>query len=468
MNRPKECDSYTDCNEHGDCISGDCSCDLGWFGKTCTSSGIDEWGEKAWKGLVVLFSILYFLLFVLALYKLYKAIKSDKHLGINRLFVRLLRSPKHLSLFFISLIGLLRGIWISYDPLCLRNKMPRVGDRLLGEITYPILYGVYTCVLLVWGGLYQGMASKKTDPFRILRRFLLWIMILSFPCVSIMSILKGLRYSDSTVYILGSCCVGVGIVILVMGFIMFTILLFCYVDSNAGKSEEIELRFQNSIALSETQNIFLQEKREDVPSSPSPFRRSSLALFFDDSANKRNEEIGLVDGSNNVADFHNWQKQDCTWNTFESENTSVTSEIFIRDTTKHEDYNYRLHTKHGEVSHYILNLTEEDGIVFRKIIILSSLSALLGILVLLLYISYTVGNLSDNPHATLALIYIAFSLEIFSCTIIYNVFTTQIRVEAKERLNFVTRICIDNSDKEVKISYPKRFGNIGDKLYYYF
>ncbi|CAG9315873.1 unnamed protein product [Blepharisma stoltei] len=463
----KTCSSHNDCNDHGDCISDKCSCDLGWFGDKCNKNGIDEWGEETWKTLVIVFSIMFFLLFTLALTKLYKTINSDKHWGINRTFVRLFRSPKHLSLFYISLVGALRGIWISYDPYSLNNKMPRVGDRLLCEMVYPLLYGVYTCVLLVWGGLYQGIASKKTDPFRILRRVLLWIMIISFPGIATLSILKGMRYSNTTAFILGSVCVGLGIVILVFGFILFTVLLFCYIDNNSKKNDLEEGKLY-SATLSEAQPMLTTEKQDDIPLTPNLFRRASQIFMFNESVNKNQEEV-LADRSDDEWDRNIYQKkQSRTWYSFQSEDLFEDSGKFVRTNTKYESFSIRYPSKHGQVSHYILNLTKEDGVVFRKIVILSTLSAILGISVLLLYISFTMSNWGDKPHGTLTAIYVSFSLELFSCVIIYIVFTTQIKVEAKERLKFVTRICIDKSDKEAIISYPKNLAHIGDKLYYYF
>lgn len=113
-------------------------------------------------------------------------------------------------------------------------------------------------------------------------------------------------------------------------------------------------------------------------------------------------------------------------------------------------------------------MTKEDRIVFRKIIVLSSLSALLGIVILILYIGFAASAASNDPNIVLSAVYISFSLEIFSCVMIYIVFTTQIKVSAKERLQFVTRIAIEKSNKEAVISYPKSLSHIGDKLYYYF
>mmetsp|Transcript_8788 Transcript_8788/g.8783 ORF Transcript_8788/g.8783 Transcript_8788/m.8783 type:complete len:124 (+) Transcript_8788:297-668(+) len=120
-------------------------------------------------------------------------------------------------------------------------------------------------------------------------------MIIAFPGIATLSILKGMRYSDSTAFILGSVCVGLGIVILVFGFLLFTILLFCYIDNNSKKNELEEFKLY-SATFSEVQPMLTMDKQDDIPLTPNTFRRASQIFMFEESVNKNQEEM-LADRS---------------------------------------------------------------------------------------------------------------------------------------------------------------------------
>ena len=103
------CTSFEDCSEHGDCRVGVCSCDIGWYSATCSQSGKDLW-SPFWQIFRVMYSILFLLLFVYAIKKLMQGMMLRRSLGCRRNMLRLVKSPKNLSLLFIVLASLLRTI----------------------------------------------------------------------------------------------------------------------------------------------------------------------------------------------------------------------------------------------------------------------------------------------------------------------------------------------------------------------
>lgn len=108
-------------------------------------------------------------------------------------------------------------------------------------------------------------------------------MISAFPVVITLSIIKGNRISDDLVFIIGSIFVGIGISILIIGFIVFLILLFLYVDTNM-KPEMGELTFQrgsiqDDIKLLQSRSL----KREDFIKPSNTFRRMSVIFEVNDS-----------------------------------------------------------------------------------------------------------------------------------------------------------------------------------------
>lgn len=121
----------------------------------------------------------------------------------------------------------------------------------------------------------------------------------------------------------------------------------------------------------------------------------------------------------------------------------------------------------NKLTTYILNITEDDKSVFKKIIVLSCVSALLGVVILILFVTFLATH-QNKPEHVMAAICVSFSLELFACIIIHIVFTTQIKVKTKERLKFVSNLGMMKSGLETIITYPKTLRSIGEKLHKYF
>lgn len=436
----------TNCNDHGDEVDGKCSCDWGWYNDTnksvpdplCSVPGKEIWNPKAWEAFKIIFIILHCILFLISTYKLYRTLNSDKIKNIKRLAHRLFRSPRNLCLLFIACIGFLRALWLLIDPFSFEKKTNRTGDRLLYETVYPFIYGLYSSVLLVWGGLYQGMRPKNSDPFKILRKFIMAMMILAFPISIVISVLKG--YRESKVWMpIAAIFVSIGIFILLFGFIIFGVMLYCYVEKQ-GKITKNESLGQPNVQVSD--NELSQESIQER----SKTHRYSIAM--------PNSE------------YNNSRESNRSWEDF------INKEIFAEDETakendKQESEEYEVLPKKKPIEHsktFISLITDDDRNIFRKLCFLMMISTLLGIMVLVFIIFLTNSSKNLKPHQELYLLYGVFALEIFASMMIFFVFTAQIKVKEKNNLRFFSLISMKMNKKEPKIHLPPVLKNIKIRL----
>lgn len=168
---------------------------------------------------VTTFIALFGVLLGLSLWKLSQSLKANNWL-LGRVR-KLLGSPKHLAILFISAHAVLRIFWLSLDPLRQIDIVTRVYDRLIFESAYPLVYSTFSCVLIVWGGLYQGVARVKSDKTRIFRWVLFVAMVLSFPVCLTISCVKGLRVSQQEFRVVSYALICLGVVIIMTGLVLF-------------------------------------------------------------------------------------------------------------------------------------------------------------------------------------------------------------------------------------------------------
>ena len=69
-----------------------------------------------------------------------------------------------------------------------------------------------------------------------------------------------------------------------------------------------------------------------------------------------------------------------------------------------------------------MNITPEDRNVFRKIIILSIISGIIGTTILVIFVIFVFTE--NNADDTIIFLFIGFSLESFGGYLIFTVFTT--------------------------------------------
>ncbi|CAG9331387.1 unnamed protein product [Blepharisma stoltei] len=454
-----KCDSYIDCNSHGDCSDSSCKCDTGWYGSNCETTGSSEWG-RAWPAYIAIYAICYYTFLGFSLLKLYRVMNADSVISLPRLLRRLFRSPKHLSLVFICCVCILRGVWLCSDPLGFNNHINRIGDRVLYEFVFPFLFGMYLCVLLVWAGLYQGLNPKKSDPYRILRKCFLWSMILAFPLTVTFTLLKGYRVKQEIWWIYGTSLLGIGIVMVIGGFAGFGLLMIKYIKKTSPVDESVEQKDIYEITKQESTG-FTQRKTNDAHNTikTSSYHRTA-------SMEHPSYEPASLDSACPMswAECSDWINR-ASWNSFDSEQLNRTEVLQHCKTTRLMQEEPILRKNY---THFILNLTPEDKAVFTKIVNISWLSALLGCFILVLFVAFMLSDAGRDPTWTIIGLYISMLFEICSCFLILSVFTTQIKVDSKERLKFSSKILLSKHHEEPVLSYPKHLASIGKRLYFYF
>ena len=449
--------SNDQCEGHGDWLgkAQGCSCDWGWYnGKEairmtnndtcirtifCEIRGDKKWNESTWEGFKVIFIILHTILFLVCLCKLYNTLSKDKIKNARRLCYRMFRSPRNLCLVFLVCIGFLRIMWLAIDPFSFEGATDRTADRLLYESVYPFIYGLYSSVLLVWGGLYQGMRPKSSDPFKILRKVIMIMMVAAFPVSLVVSILKGQRQFKVWTTLAG-IFVAAGILILIIGFVVFGVLLFCYVEKKHKQSQEAQL------------------------SAPENFMSSSRSLI------KEVKPVTLQDGpavlsSPCVQVKHESQNSSESWLEFISEQQLVEADSLNNEHLECEDYEVLPKKKNLENSKTSISLiTDDDRVIFRKLCLLLMISILLGILVLIFMMFLNTTQVDRNATQEIAILYFVFIIELFACWMIFFVFTAQIKVKEKKNLRFFTIVSMKMNKKEPKIKLPPILKNIQIRL----
>ncbi|OMJ86584.1 hypothetical protein SteCoe_11870 [Stentor coeruleus] len=437
------------CGNHGEESSttgSGCWCDWGWYnsgtGEYCITSGDKNWGN-AWTAFRVIFGIFYFLMCLRCTLKLYITLSKDKIKGVKRLFYRMFRSPRNLCLVFLVCIGILRVIWLSWDPFRFKEDADRITERVLHEFAYPFIYGLYSSVLLVWGGLYQGMKSKRTDPFKILRNLIMGMMVCAFPISIVISILKGNRGYSHVWLPISIAFLCSGIALMMVGFVVFGVFLFMFVEKSGEKKNHIPLR------KSATDSGFFcdQEKtRKDIETRRSTSRKMSF--------------VPRIKSLNIEIDENSWNN----YNGYESKkHEPKMSEIIY-----YEETSTALKKKSETTEGYISMITHDDKMIFRKLCSLFFISSLLGVLVLIFIILMAKNMGESNSDIDIYILFIVFTIELFACAMIYLVFTAQIKVRDKNNLRFFSSISMKMNKKLPKIKYPTSFHNIGSRLHNFY
>ena len=434
--------------KHGDLENSQCLCDWGWFGAECTESGRTLWGDNAWSTFQVIYIVLYFFILGTALLKLYMTLRLDKVTGFRRLIYRLFRSPKNLSLLYLILIGFFRGFWLWIDPLCFKEKFTRLQDRLLYNTAYPILYGLYASVLLVWGGLYQGMRSTSSDPFRALRKLIMAMMILAFPVSLTISTLQGYRIPSSVWAPLGIALVVAGVLLMVLGFIIFGVLLCIYVEKNTvNNTENCPVGKFNT-----------ERSAADIASArhASTLRRAKTKMESPREAVGRetinNQEVDVLEHS---------------WYTFVS-NEDRSHIIWEEKFEFHENAIGPKVKIAGNNKNIISLITKDDRAILRSLGLLLTLSIILGFAILVFFSVLSSRLNSTSPENELVILYSAFSIEVFACLLIYIVFTREIKVKEKTELRFFTSISLEMNSKIPKIKFPGWCSKVGLRLHNFY
>ncbi|OMJ72511.1 hypothetical protein SteCoe_29031 [Stentor coeruleus] len=407
-----------ECNKHGSWISGDCSCDLGWFDSNsscCIIKGNDLW-KQGWDFFVIFFNILYSIIFTYSFLKLYCSLKREKTSWRNKM-VRMFKSPKNLSLLSICLISLVRVIWLSFDPLIFKGKSNRMIDRLLFETAYPLLFTVLSSVLLVWSGMYQGIRKKKYDPFKYIRKIIIGFMIIAYPVTWIVSINKGLHKENESWYLLGYISLAICSFFVTLMFVLYAILLIRYIDrpnksknycqSNTLKSPKKMLTTMGEI------NMEIEERVDDMNE-----RNKNIYKSFECLNEKK------IDGDHNKTE--------------------------------------------ADDDKYFLQLSIEDKKIIKKLLAMSTAAGISGLVIIGVGTPFTIKNSIISDKMTYFGIFLAFSIEVGICLLINIAFTTQIKNPDKENIKQTAYIArtIRNQAPNIKVS--REYQHISKRLELYY
>ena len=426
-----------ECNGHGVEEDEGCDCDLGWFQNDCSVSGEEKW-DNSWYVLEVIFGIAYFYLSVHSLYKLHSAMRVERAITWKRMFKRLYTSPKNMSLFCLCLLGLMRGFWVSIDPLNFKGISNRALDRILFESVYALLFTIYCSVLLVWAGLYQGIRSVRSDPFKIVRKVTMVLMVLAYPIAIFVSICRGFRVPSEVYVYIGYIGILFAVVFLTTFFILFGFLLLKYVhvDSSFGlASQEFASNVQMTSVLYTTRNKHTEQSAQDSLSRQVSYKNDldiSLRSYNANSSFEPSEESYCENIS--------------------SQGAQISEEpVTIRENRDKK---------------YLLVLSKEDKVVITKLIVMTSASAFIGFLTIVFGVVLAVqgGDLFEKPDWVLAILYLSLSLEYLGCLLILYVFTAEIKVPEKENIKHLAYMARKNKNFTPVVKCKLRFQHIGRRL----
>ena len=426
------------CNDHGLCIDKACWCDWGWYDEDCRTDGIREWGERSWSGFQAIFVILYAILFVISVWTLGVQMRRDKAMGWKRLVYRLFRSSKNLSLLLLAGIGMLRVLWISIDPLGFKGILNYLEDKILFETVYALIYELYCSALLVLAGLYQGMRATDFHQFKILRRAVILLMILTIPSSVLLSVMKSYRLSYQYVSAFYLSLMVTGVCILVIGFIGIGILLAVYIETHTNLSER---RFTESVPTNDYE-----------PSREPRKARTFLA--------KREKSEGILLASEINRAEHFWDIiQDPERDRKNYSHISKFSEVTIAPA--------KIPKKQDKC---ISVITKQDRNTFRKVTVLLTVALILGVFTIfsIIFFTYHVGTLT--PPEQFAILYLVLFIENFACYLIYIVFITEIEVQDKNYLLFFSQLQKEKEKNNIEpqIGYPDWLKNISYRLHEFY
>ena len=469
-----ECVSSSDCFDHGDCQNSHCNCDFGWFDDLCDRPGTTIWGD-CWEAFLVIFTVLFTCLLSLSAFQLYISIRANNWMiGWIR---RLLGSPKHLAILFIITQAVLRVVWLLTDPLRLKNRVNRVFDRIIFESAYPLIYSTFSCVLLVWGGLYQGVARLKSDTTRLFRWVLFTAMILSFPVCFVVSTIKGMRVNQQEFRIVGYGLICLGVIIIMTGLLMFGRKLMNIAKELEETGSEQGLLVGTTTKGTKTPGDLttfnldvpslikehVEEEPLDAPSIMSIeaayHLRPSMQFSLANSAIEVDSEAWSLSSASQIE--HGGS--DGGWS-FVTTGNIVVPEVKLG--------NGPISARMKRVEEYLVVLTDEDQAVLKQVrgiqvVIMTSLSAVVGGAAIVISVLFAlVPASSKQPWLVLTFLCLNLVLELLASGLVLLVFTTTIRVKEKESLQFLAKLA--ETRKLTHLGLPQEFPHIAKRLLKYF
>ena len=435
------CSSDDECSGHGYCTREQCNCDLGWFHDNCNASGVSEWGVF-WILFRGIFAAGFLLLALYAFKKLWGGVLLRRSLGCRLIAWRLLRSPKNLSLCLILMASLLRGLWVCLDPLSFEGLTSHLGDRLLYDTVFPAMYCVYSCVLLVWSGLYHAVTSGRKDWSKGVRYTILVLMGISFAVSLSFSICQGLRTGSKQLIVPGVIFVVLAASTILGGICFFGLLLNKYiVRSGSGQENEWE-EVPRSLLISSN----LDNTEDHLPVLTPTLSRQTM------------ESDLVLMRAQTVSMKAVMETEYCEESQEKSRTWSVSNTSFRLDeaASPWSRFNSSLHLSSPQPSpppaplksaqsdekNYIVLMSWQDKLILRQIIILTTVSTLTGVIVIALTLIIAASEVVHESKWALILLYLVSAMEFFAYVVVLLIFSTEIKVKSKENLQFISEVTV--------------------------
>ena len=442
-----------DCNNHGTCMNSKCSCDLGFFpsdssSTDCKKTGVHEWGS-GWDFFIIFFGICFGIVFVFSSFKLMRSLKQERTYDCKNKCKRLFLSPKNLSLLGIIVIGLIKVIWLSFDPLVFKDKSSRLVDRLMFETIYPVMFTVLASVLLVWSGIHQALRKKKRDPFKFLSKIIVGLMILVYPLTWMLCINKGMRAEEESWYWIGYISLIVGSSFLSSLFIGFFALLCCYLSKDNRKEDKNKSKESNEKFFKATrENI---DRTDEVEAKETRLKTSPqrIGQNFEKFENRR---------KGGSLDWFEYESNDAINQSKEME------EVFEGKPQEIE----REEIVAGRIENYLYDLSKDEKKLVRKLLLMTCISGISGLLIIAVGTPFTLSNSLSNPNLTFFGIFFAFFLELCICILIILAFTTQINKQEKKNIKQMVYLARKNRSKSPQIELAPEFKHISRRLELYY
>lgn len=467
-----------DCGDHGVCENEKCVCDAGWYGNCCEDPGDERWGG-VWSFYRILFAVVFYSVALFALRQLIRGMMLRRSLGCRRILMRLFRSPRNLSVFLIMCAAFFRGLWLSIDPLCFQETMSRLGDRMLYNIVFPLMYCVYCSVLLVWSGLYQSVTNRKELWSKIYRNLIVVVMCLALVMGLAFSACQGLRITNPGFASVAYSVICVSVAFVFSGLLFFGILLNKYIKSVMDDEEQPkQLVVKNTLAPDmESESLELirvvsEETPLDRPSPPMPsLSRSKSSAATMRTFGIRPTEVELLPASEPLSlvssgawsfssrsiDFQS-NESFPRWSEFQS--ILVSSDTVPRPSRPEP----RLVRKKED---YVVVLTRQDKVILRQIILLTIVSAVIGLSVVGFTVLLAINQSLQREVTILGLMFLVCGMEFVAYLTVLFIFTTQIKVRSKENLHFISDIAMRIARNPGKVKLPQGFRAISKRLHLY-
>jgi hypothetical protein len=334
------------------------------------------------------------------------------------------------------------------------------------------MYCVYCSVLLVWSGLYQSVKNRKELWSKVYRNSIVVMMCLSMALGLAFSACQGLRIASGSFTSVAYITICIAVAFIFFGLLFFAVLLNKYIKSVEDDDElsskiTIKSTIPQHFPGSESQEIAGNSHESSHSLSPLALRYSKSTVQAIHRAERDIQPVESAEISSETSEVWSTSSRSSSYVIRErqagwSEWNSRIDNILPRNSPKTAQI--RPQVKEED---YVVVLTRQDKVILRRIILLSLLSAVIGLSVVGLTVLLAINESMQRVFTTLGLMYLVCGMEFFAYLSVLFIFTTQIKVKSKENLHFISEIATRISKNPGKVSIPPGFVAITKRLNLY-